>query len=325
MKNKKILITGGSGFIPSHVTRRLVQMGAEVSVIIKYNSLIDNIRLVDIWDDIQIIEADIRNIDSLSQIKNLKPDIVIHMAAYNHVGDSFTHVNEALKSNAIGTANVMEAYEEYELFIYTSTSEVYGYQTEVPFIESMQPAPISPYSIGKYSGELYARMKSEQQKRPVVVLRPFNTFGPYQSMRAVLGELIIKCLKGKIIKTTAGEQTREFNYVSNIVDGFIQAIEKRDKTIGKVINLGSGVDIKIKYLVSLIHELTESQSELQIGALSYRPTEIWRMYANTELASETLGWKPRIDFKDGLIKTINWYRRYLNIMDKSGALTELTK
>lgn len=325
MKNTKILVTGGSGFIPSHITRRLVQMGANVSVIVKYNSLIDNVRLVDIWDDIQIIEADIRNIDSLSQIKRLKPDIVVHMAAYNHVGDSFIHVNEALESNAIGTANVLETYEDYELFIYTSTSEVYGYQTNVPFVETMQPTPISPYSIGKYSGELYARMKSEEQKRPVVVLRPFNAFGPYQSTRAIIGELIVKCLRGEAIETTAGEQTREFNYVSNLADGFIQAIKKKDDAIGKVINVGSGVDIKIKDLVNLIHELTQSKSELRIGALEYRQTEIWRMYADAELAREILDWKPEINFKEGLVKTIEWYHRYLDTMGKSGALATLTK
>jgi nucleoside-diphosphate-sugar epimerase len=324
MKNKKILITGGGGFIPSHLTRRIVQMGAEVSVIVKYNSLMDNVRLVDIWDDIQIIEADIRNMDSISQIKKLKPDIVIHMAAYNHVGDSFMHVNEALQSNAIGTANVMEAYEDYELFIYTSTSEVYGYQTEVPFVETMLPSPISPYSIGKYSGELYARMKSEQQKRPVVVLRPFNAFGPYQSTRAIIGELIVNCLKGEVIETTAGEQTREFNFVYNLVDGFIKAIENKKDAIGKVINLGSGIEIKIKDLVSLIHELSQSESELRIGALEYRPTEIWRMYADSRLAKSILDWSPTIDFKEGLIKTIEWYCQYLDTVGRSGALVKLT-
>ena len=120
MNGKKVLVTGGSGFIPSHLVRRLVSLGAQVSVTVKYNSSIDNVRIIDVWDDINIIEADIRNIDSLKQIVKLKPEIIIHMAAYNHVGDSFLHVNEALDSNSIGTANVLESYQDYELFIYTS-------------------------------------------------------------------------------------------------------------------------------------------------------------------------------------------------------------
>lgn len=324
MRNKKILITGGSGFIPSHVVRRLVKMGADVTVMVKYNSLIDNIRLVDTWDEIQIIEADLRNLDSLQQIKKLKPEIVIHMAAYNHVGDSFIHVNEALMSNAVGTANLLESYEDYELFIYTSTSEIYGYQTSVPFIESMIPSPISPYSIGKYSGELYARMKCEQQHRPIVMLRPFNTFGPYQSTRAIIGELICKCIRGEMIETTKGDQTREFNFVENIVDAFISVIERKDITIGKTINIGGGEEVKIKELVSLIHQMTESKSELRIGSLEYRPTEIWRMYTDAKYAREFLNWKPIISFHEGLEKTVNWYQDYLKSISNKGDFYNLS-
>jgi len=228
MQNKKILVTGGGGFIPSHVVRRLVKRGHDVSVLVKYNSLIDNIRLVDVWDNINVIEADLRNLDALQQINSLKPEIIIHMAAYNHVGDSFINSNEALISNGVGTANLLNSYDDYELFLYTSTSEVYGYQTSVPFVETMNPAPISPYSIGKYAGELYARMLATEQNKPIAILRPFNTFGPYQSPRAIIGELIIKCIKNEIIETTIGDQTREFNYVDNIVDAYMLAIEKKE-------------------------------------------------------------------------------------------------
>ena len=323
MKGKKILVTGGSGFIPSHIVRRLVHMGAEVAVIVKYNSPIDNIRIIDLWSEIQIIEADIKNLDSLQQIKLFKPQIIIHMAAYNHVGDSFTHYNEAILSNSLGTANILESYQDYELFIYTSTSEVYGYQESVPFEEDMLPFPISPYSVGKYSGELYAQMKCSEQNMPIAILRPFNTFGPYQSPRAIIGELIIKCLNGQKIDTTKGEQTREFNYVSNIVDGFVLAIENKQKVIGKIINLGGGEEISISDLVLMIHELTSSTSELNIGALDYRPTEIWRMYTDAKISRTLLKWEPKINFKTGLAKSIKWYRNYLDKLGPKGSLLEL--
>ncbi len=324
MKNKRILVTGGSGFIPSHVVRRLVQNGNNVTVIVKYNSLIDNVRLVDIWDDINVIEADLRNIDSLNQISSLKPEIIIHMAAYNHVGDSFINVNEALLSNGVGTANLLNVYDDYELFVYTSTSEVYGYQESVPFVEGMNPAPISPYSIGKYSGELYARMLSTEKNKPIIILRPFNTFGPYQSPRAIIGELIIKCLRNEIIETTEGEQTREFNYVSNVVDAFMLAIEKRDQVIGKITNIGAGEELKINELVKIIHKLTESTSELKIGALENRPTEIWRMYTDAVIAKEVLGWEPKVKFIDGIKKTILWYKNYLNVFNNDSDLVKLS-
>tara|TARA_Y100000590_G_scaffold203054_1_gene230407 strand:- start:467 stop:1447 length:981 start_codon:yes stop_codon:yes gene_type:complete len=324
MKNKRILVTGGSGFIPSHVVRRLVHNGNNVTVIVKYNSLIDNVRLVDIWDDINVIEADLRNIDSLNQISSLKPEIIIHMAAYNHVGDSFINVNEALLSNGVGTANLLNVYDDYELFVYTSTSEVYGYQESVPFVEGMNPAPISPYSIGKYSGELYARMLSTEKNKPIIILRPFNTFGPYQSPRAIIGELIIKCLRNEIIETTEGEQTREFNYVSNVVDAFMLAIEKRDQVIGKITNIGAGEELKINELVKIIHKLTESTSELKIGALENRPTEIWRMYTDAVIAKEVLGWEPKVKFVDGIKKTILWYQNYLNVFNNDSDLVKLS-
>ena len=321
--NKKILVTGGSGFIPSHLVRRLVKMGSDVYVTVKYNSIIDNIRISDVWDKVSIVEADLRNIDSLEQIKTIKPEIIIHMAAYNHVGDSFIHPNEAMNSNSLGTVNLLESYQDYEQFIYTSTSEVYGYQDSVPFKENMKPSPISPYSIGKYSGELYARMKSDHQNKPITILRPFNAFGPYQSNRAIISEIITKCLNGNKIETTSGEQTREFNYVSNLVDGFIAAIEQRGKSVGKTINLGGGEEIKIKDLVLLIHDLTESKSELDIGKLDHRPTEIWRMYTDANIAREDLNWAPKINFKEGLVRTIKWHKEFLSVFGKSGDLVKI--
>ena len=136
MNNKNVLVTGAAGFIASHLVRKLVSLGANVTIITQYKSLIDNVRIADTWDKVNIIEADIRNIDSLNQIKKLKPEIVYHLAAYNHVGNSFTHISECFDVNAKGTANLMEACKGCEKFIYISTSEIYGHQEEVPFKEN---------------------------------------------------------------------------------------------------------------------------------------------------------------------------------------------
>ena len=211
MESKKVLVTGGSGFIGSHLVRRLVKYGFNVTVTVKYKSIIDCPRLVPVWGDINVIEADLRNIDSVLNIKKAKKkyDLVFHLAAYNHVGDSFLHIHESLLSNLISTANLLEFGPQFEKFIYTASSEVYGLQNNVPFKETDLPFPISPYAVGKYGGELYARMKRHQDiSRKIICLRPFNTFGPYQSERAIIPELIIKCLKGETIKTTEGFQTR---------------------------------------------------------------------------------------------------------------------
>jgi len=310
LANKRVLVTGGSGFIGSHLTRRLLSMGAEVAITTKYNSVIDNIRIVDIWDKVKVIEVDLRNLDSLRQVSDFAPHVVFHLAAYNHVGDSFTHVAEAIDSNAKGTANLLQAYDKFERMVYISTSEVYGYQTEVPFIETMSPLPISPYSIGKYTGELYCRMLMEQMGMPITVIRPFNAFGPYQSTRAVISEMILTCIEGRTVYSTEGKQTREFNFVGNLVDGFILAAEV-DKAVGKMMNIGSGKEIAICDLIKRIHELTNSSSELKIGAYETRPTEIWRMYADSNIARDTLGWSPQVSFDDGLIATIEWCKKYV--------------
>ncbi|MDA0747657.1 MAG: GDP-mannose 4,6-dehydratase [bacterium] len=324
LKGKRVLVTGGSGFIGSHLTRRLVREGAEVGILTKYNSVIDNVRVVDIWDQISVLEADIRNVDSLTQIADFRPEVIYHLAAYNHVGDSFLHVSEAIDSNVKGTANVIEAYDDYERFVYISSSEVYGHQEEVPFEESMCPRPISPYAVGKYGGELYCRMKTERSSRRIVFIRPFNAYGPYQSPRAVIAEMILTCLAGRPVRATEGKQTRDFNFVENLVDGFMLA-GQREEAIGETINLGSDTEISIRDLILEIHRQTGEKSELQIGALEYRPTEIWRMVASNKRAKELLGWAPQVDFKEGMRRTIAWYRAFLEqYADTSSPLCQLS-
>ena len=311
-KDQRVLVTGGSGFIASHLCHRLVQAGARVFVLTKYNSLVDNVRLAGWWERVTPVEADLRNLDSLKAIRSIKPQVVYHFAAYNHVGDSFMHVSEAIDVNGKGTVNLLEAYGRYARFIYISSSEVYGHQVRVPFTEAATPCPISPYAIGKYTGELYAKMQWHIWRRPIVVLRPFNAFGPYQSPRAIIAELILTCLQGKDVVTTAGRQTRDFNYVENLVDGFLLAAQRK-QAVGEVINLGSGREISIRDLAVAIHRLCPSRSRLRIGRLAYRPTEIWRMVADARKAKRLLGWQPRFSLEAGLERTIAWYRKFCGV------------
>jgi nucleoside-diphosphate-sugar epimerase len=309
LRNKRVLVTGGTGFIASHLCHRLVEEGARLSVLTRYDCATSAVRLADIRDRIEPVEADLRNPDGLRKIAKIKPHLIYHCAAYNHVGGSFENVSEAIDVNGKGTVNLLEAYEEYERFIYISSSEVYGYQETVPFSEGLNPRPISPYAVGKYAGELYARLKSHVAKKPVVVLRPFNAFGPYQSPRAVIAELVIDCLRGEDVVTTEGIQTREFNYVENLIDGFVLAGLK-EEALGEVINLGSGREISIRELATMIHNLSGSKSRLRIGDLPYRPTEIWRMVSDSRKAKRILGWSPKVDLEEGLSKTIAWYRKF---------------
>jgi UDP-glucose 4-epimerase len=295
-----------------------------VAIVTRYDSVIDNIRVSDIWRKLHVIEADIRDVDSLKAINDFKPHIIFHCAAYNHVGGSFTYVSESFDVNAKGTSNVLDAYDGYERFIYFSTSEVYGLQDHVPFSEDMSPQPISPYAIGKYGGELYCRMKMDVQKLPITVIRPFNAFGPYQTLRAIIPEMIDICLMDETVCSTSSKQTREFNFVENLVDGFLLAATK-EEAIGQIINLGSGEEIAIKDLTGKIHTMTGSQSRVEIGALPHRPTEIWKMCAANQTAQEILGWTPKITFDEGLEKTIDWFRQYKEVFEQSSSLRKLSQ
>jgi len=311
MKDKRVLVTGGSGFIGSHLVKKLVQIGAEVYVLTRNRSIINNIRLRDVWKSLKVVNADIRNFDSLGLLRKVEPEIVFHLAAYHHVGDSFTHFSEALDTNCLGTANLLEALEDYERFVYTSTSEVYGFQSSVPFKEEMTPHPISPYAVGKYAGELYCLMKC-RMGYPITVLRPFNVYGPYQSVEAVIPEVILDCLRGRPIRATEGKQTREFNYIDDITDGFILAAQSK-AAIGEIINLGNGQEISIRDLILKIIRLTNSKSEALFGALPYRPTEIWRMFCDNSKAKEILNWSPKIGLDEGLRRTIIWFQDQLHL------------
>lgn len=324
-KGKNVLVTGGAGFIGSHLTKRLLNEGAKVSVLVQYQEKVVNIRLSPVWEKLNIIEGDIRNFDSMQQIKKLAPEIIFHLAAFNHVGRSFSHVQECFDVDAKGTANLLESCEGYERFVYTSTSEVYGLQETQPFIETACPNPSSPYSVTKYAGELYVRMKQRVKNDPIVVLRPFNVFGPYQSPSAVIPELILKAFKNERISTTKGEQTREFNFVDDTIEGFILAAQK-EEAVGKVINVGSGKshEVSIADLAKKIVKFSGSKSALGIGDLPYRPNEIWRMYSDSSKAKKILGWEPKVSFDDGLKRTIDWFRKYYGVFeDKGSALNQL--
>ena len=263
-KNKRVLVTGGAGFIGSHLVKKLLELKAKVTVVVKYNSIIDCIRLKNVWEKLNIIEADLRNTDSTLQLKNKKFDRIFHLAAYNHVGDSFLHVNETISSNLLSTTNLLDHGPKFEKFIHIGSSEIYGLQERLPFNVDENPQPMSPYAIGKFSSELYSILKKRQTGKKIICIRPFNTFGPFQSEKAIIPEIIIKCLLSQDIVTTPGEQTREFNYVDNIINGLLMISSKIDN-YEKPINLGSNKPIKIKDLVKKIHKLSNSNSKLKIG------------------------------------------------------------
>ena len=309
---KRVLITGASGFIGSHLTKRLVDNGYDVHALTSAVSSVYPARLIELRDRVTLHEGNLIDRSAMDAVvEEARPEIVWHLGAYTHVGKSWHRVDECIQANVQGTVNLLQALDGsgYERFVYTGTSEIYG-NVDVPFREDVLVNPISPYSVSKYAGERYCRMFHEGHGWPVVMLRPFNAYGPAQTPDRVIPEIIVRSLRGQELKMTQGRQKREFNYVEDLAEGFelagtVPGIE------GELINLGCGEDVSMRDLAMMVVDLLGNPVEPQFGALPDRPTEIWRMYCDNTKARTLLGWSPRHTLEDGLAKTIEWYRTEL--------------
>jgi nucleoside-diphosphate-sugar epimerase len=269
------------------------------------------VRLVDIADEIRLVEANVTDRSSMEHVaRTVRPEMIAHLAAFTHVGKSFQRVDENIATNVHGTVNLLLALNgDYERFVYTGTSEIYG-DVEVPFRESGPVNPVSPYSVSKYAGERFARMFNAAYGWPIVCLRPFNAYGPWQSPDRVIPEIILTALRRGHLPLTEGRQTREFNFVEDLARGFVAALEA-EGVEGEVVNLGGGAETSIADLARTILRLMGDPIEADIGALPHRPTEIWRMCADASKAAQLLGWSSAVSLEDGLAATIDWYRHQL--------------
>jgi UDP-glucose 4-epimerase len=311
-RGRRVLVTGAAGFIGSHLTRRLVRDGAEVHALTSEVSSVYPARLLDIRDDIRMHEGNLTDRSAMDAIaQEVRPEIIFHLGAYTHVGKSWQRVDECVQANIQGTVNLLQALAPlgYDRFVNTGTSEIYG-DIEVPFREDAMVNPISPYAVSKYAAERYCRMFHQGHRWPIVMVRPFNAYGPAQSPDRVIPEIIVRALRGQPVKMTTGKQTREFNYAEDLVDGFLLA-GITPGVEGEVINVGGGEEISMRDLATTILDLMGNPIEAEFGALPDRPTEIWRMYCDSTKARTLLGWKPGHTMAEGLAKTIDWYRSEL--------------
>jgi UDP-glucose 4-epimerase len=308
----KVLVSGATGFIGSHLVRRLVADGVEVHALTSAVSSICPVRLADLRDRIWLHEANITDRGALDAlVKRVEPSHVFHLAAYTHVGKSWQRTDECIQVNVQGTVNLLRALEgtPYVRFVNMGTSEIYG-DVPPPFKEDDPVRPVSPYAASKFSAECFCRLFHQGLGWPLVMVRPFNAYGPAQSADRVIPEIILRALRGEELKMTRGRQTREFNYVEDVVDGLVRAGTVAGLE-GTLVNIGCGKDESIRSVAQTVLDLLGNPVEAQFGALPERPTEIWTMRCDNSRARELLDWKPQHDLVDGLEKTIAWYRREL--------------
>jgi len=318
LNNKKILVTGADGFIGSHLTEELIRRGHDVRAFVLYNSFnswgwLDHSE-PEIKKNLDVFAGDIRDPYGVKQAMK-GCDVVFHLAALIGIPYSYHSPDTYVDTNIKGTLNIVQAARELNIskVLHTSTSEVYGTARFVPITEEHPLQGQSPYSASKIGADQIAMSFYLSFNTPVSVVRPFNTYGPRQSARAVIPTVITQIASGsRKIKLGALHPTRDFNYVKDTVNGFI-AIAESENTVGEFINIGSNYEVSIGDTVKMIAELMDAKLDIDTDAQRLRPenSEVERLWAENAKAKKLTGWAPaygqRDGFKRGLKETIDWF------------------
>ncbi|TDF93494.1 NAD-dependent 4,6-dehydratase LegB [Paenibacillus piri] len=315
---KKILVTGADGFIGSHLTEMLVRQGYQVRAFVLYNSFNSwgwlDYAPKEIQDQIEIFSGDIRDPHGVKAAMT-GCDAVLHLAALIAIPYSYHSPDTYVDTNVKGTLNVVQAARELGVskVVHTSTSEVYGTARFVPITEEHPLQGQSPYSASKIGADQMAMSFYTSFQTPVAIIRPFNTYGPRQSARAVIPTIITQIHAGQqSIQLGSLHPTRDFNYIEDTVGGFISVL-KSERSIGEVINIGSNFEVSIGETVQYIADVMQASIEVKEDTVRLRPekSEVERLWADNSKAKELLGWEPiysgKTGFKQGLAHTVEWF------------------
>ncbi len=323
---KKILVTGADGFIGSHLVEKLASNGYSVRAFCLYNSFNDIGWLKDLkketLDDIEIILGDIRDFDSIKRAaKDI--DFIFHLASLVAIPYSYQAPESYIDTNIKGTFNVLTAAVDNNVqqVIHTSTSEVYGTAQFVPITEDHPLVGQSPYSASKIGADQMAYAFYCSYGLPVSTVRPFNTYGPRQSARAVIPTIISQVLAGsKNLNLGNVVATRDFNFVHDTVRGMI-AFMGNSKSFGEVINIGTGVEITIKDVVSMVAKISGVDLEICVDNSRVRPekSEVERLCASNKKAQDILDWRPEYCLEEGLSITYDWFKNNFDKFNLNGS------
>lgn len=315
----KVLVTGADGFIGSHLAEALLAEGYNVRALAQYNSFNYWGWLEDIEPDanLEIVCGDVRDLSFCREICE-DIDIIFHLAALIAIPYSYIAPESFIETNIKGTYNICQAAKDCNIkrILITSTSEVYGTAQYVPIDEKHPLQPQSPYSASKIGADAIAMSFYNAFRLPLTIVRPFNTYGPRQSARAVIPTIITQIASGvKEIKLGDTSPTRDFNYVKDICRGFI-LLSKCDKAMGETVNIGSNTEISIKDLFELIKDIMHSDANLSLDNQRLRPehSEVFRLKCDNTKIKELTGYEPQYTLRKGLEKTIEWFTDPRNLV-----------
>jgi NAD dependent epimerase/dehydratase len=315
----RILVTGAGGFIGSHLTEELVRQGEEVRALVRYNSRDERGLLEDLPQEIlrqiEIIPGDLKDPDGVRKAMR-GCHKVFHLGALIAIPYSYVHPFDFVQTNVVGTANLLNACLEngaLEKIVHTSTSEVYGTAQYIPIDERHPLQAQSPYAASKIGADKLAESYFLSFNLPIATLRPFNTFGPRQSLRAIIPTIISQALHDRKIRLGNTKPRRDFLFVRDTVRGFIE-LGKCDEAVGKVINVGTGKDISVEELAKMVLDQIGKKGEIEVEDRRVRPerSEVMQLLSDIRLAQKLFGWAPRYSLEKGLEETIEWYRKNLS-------------
>lgn len=318
---RQVVVTGGEGFIGSHLAERLVGLGARVRVLALYNfsgsrGWLDE---SEAGSEVEVVFGDVRDRDSLGPAF-AGVDTVFHLAALIAIPYSYDAPVSYLRTNAEGTLNVLRAAQDAgaSLVVHTSTSEVYGTARAVPIDETHPLQAQSPYAASKIAADKVAEAYSASYGLPVATVRPFNTYGPRQSARAVIPTIASQLLAGRSIELGNVTPTRDFTYVTDTAAAFVAAAETPEAA-GRVLNVGSGREISVADLAARLAAVVGSEAQIERSESRMRPeaSEVERLLCDASQARSVLGWAPAVSLDEGLAATVEWIRAHARLYDPS--------
>jgi dTDP-glucose 4,6-dehydratase len=312
LHGQPVLVTGAGGFIGGHLVTRLVQEGANVRAFVRYNSRNERGTLdwlsPELLTQVDVVLGDLRDVESVRDAA-AGTETIFHLGAQIAIPYSFVNPRDFFETNVLGTLNVAQAglHHGVRRLVHTSTSEVYGTAQTVPITEAHPLEPQSPYAASKVAADKLIDAWHRTYELPATVLRPFNTYGPRQSARAVIPTIISQALARGPVRLGSLSPRRDLTFVGDTVSGFLAAAAS-DAAVGRTIQLGTGTDVSIGDIVDMVGELLDQPLEVQHDQRRVRPaqSEVQRLISDPALAAELTGWRPELDLRAGLARTIEW-------------------